>query len=75
MAAESRADPETEAANKAAAKAAVKKTGVTARDKMRELLAESLAMALPDVVRCSASLGQLASCVSYCVALLLHYPP
>lgn len=42
---------------------------------MRELLAESLAMALPDVVRCSASLGQLASCVSYCVALLLHYPP
>ena len=37
-------------ADKKAAKAAVKRTGVQARDKMRELLADSLAVALPDVV-------------------------
>ncbi len=40
-------------ADKAAARAAIRKTGVTARDKMRELLAEALAMALPDVVTTS----------------------
>ena len=37
-------------ADKKRAKAAVVKTGVTQRDKMRELLAEDLAMAMPEVV-------------------------
>lgn len=37
--------------DKKRAKAAVVKTGVTQRDKMRELLAEDLAMAMPEVVR------------------------
>ena len=37
--------------DKAAARAAVRTTGVGARDKMRVLLAEALAVALPDVVR------------------------
>lgn len=45
----SRASPKTEAKNQAAAKSAIARTGVKARDKMRELLAESLAMALPEV--------------------------
>ena len=37
-------------ADKKRAKAAITKTGVTQRDKMRELLAEDLAMAMPEVV-------------------------
>lgn len=49
-AAVSRASPETEARNQAKAKSKIVRTGVTARDKMRELLAESLAMALPEAV-------------------------
>jgi hypothetical protein len=38
-------------ADKKRAKAAIAKTGVAQRDKMRELLAEDLAMALPEAVR------------------------
>lgn len=44
-------DLEQQEADKKAARAAIEKTGVSARDKMRELIAEALAVALPEVVR------------------------
>lgn len=52
-------------ADKAAARAAIRKTGVTARDKMRELLAEALAMALPDVVSTPVPV-EIISTIFYC---------
>lgn len=59
-------------ADKAVARAAIKKTGMQARDKMRELLAEALAMAMPDVVSTSACLWQTRQLVGEVLALAMH---